>query len=278
MSRKDMPCPTGANKDKPIKDCQVTEGSKNDKLNLTIHNAGFTEAATKLFQRWFKNPLEKDAANRALIATRLKMLKYARNGSMKAMIKAQAKTISELPVPFTVYYENQEPPLKRLLQLMNTCLPKKQLIEAFTMCIKNDLKSKSQTHKRNIARAHTGIETKENVQSTPPNNQKSNLNACQNKEEQNKPEAEITKRYYKFPPIEIPYQGCEQCITNYADKFFCVGCFLIFDTHSEFIQHRKKSKKCNKMCGNWQNLRFEPGHEFEHQLIYASRQMRPKGQ
>ena len=221
----------------------------NEEIDLAINKAGFTETITQLFQEQFTTLQEKEIANKAIIATRMKMWQIARQGSVDMKIKGSAKKMTDLAMPFTAYYEGQDPPTKKLLELMNTFLDKSQLIEILTTCIKNELKGD------NITTQTHNLE---------PTSQPSNK--------------ENTKHYYRFPPLEIPLQTCDKCISRFADKFFCVGCYLIFDSRGKFLYHRKNSKECDSMCRNWQTLRFEAGHEFEHKLIYAQKERRPRAQ
>ena len=49
----------------------------------------------------------------------------------------------------------------------------------------------------------------------------------------------------------------------------------IWNQWKDFCNTEKNHKRCNDMCRSWQKLRFEKGHEFEHQIIYANRERRP---
>ena len=68
-------------------------------------------------------------------------------------------------------------------------------------------------------------------------------------ERQNQPYTmETSKHYSKFPPIEIPAQGRGQCIKRFADKFFCVGYYLIFETSGKISATQKKTTNAAMTC------------------------------
>ena len=65
----------------------------NEEIDLAINKAGFTETITQLFQEQFTTLQEKEIANKAIIATRMKMWQIARQGSVDMKIKGSTKKI-----------------------------------------------------------------------------------------------------------------------------------------------------------------------------------------
>ena len=259
-----------------------------EEIDLAIHNVGFTDAVTKRLQEQVKCPTGKNKVNQALIATRTRLWKKFHSGSRESNILADEEKMLALPMPLAIYYKNQDPHMRRLMELMGAQLEEKQFNEILISCIKNDLKKdnysapqghpKNKIVQENISNPNSKTTTQDSKGSQSDKSHLKPQPAGKNKEESQSDKLENITRYYKFPPVEIPDSSCKICITKYADKFYCVGCYITLETFNAYMQHKKTSKECKKKCRNWEKLRFEPGNEFENELIWGNRTRRPRGQ
>ena len=236
-----------------------THLASTDEVDSMIHNAGFTEASTRRFQEQFETLEDLNKINKALIATRLRMWKYAKQGQQREMeVGKLRKENPDLPSPFAEHVNRLDTPMKKLIELMNVHLEETQFNEIMILCIKNYQNSADAKETQSISDLY---KIKSDLHEIRPS-----VHKC----EKNRKE---TIRYYKFPPVEIPCSDCEICINDYEDKFFCVNCYAIMDKLSTFKHHKSKFKECKKKCNKWMKLRFE----YEpHELIWGNRRKRPQ--